>query len=377
MTGGELQTPLFLTRDSRPLWTLLRHQAGLTQMQAAIAVAGVAAAGWVSYSRSNRCYPRRSRYFPPGWTWRNVVGAVDRLDALGLIDHDRRPPGRRGTQSSFCARPDLVTLVNGICPVASLPFLPPRETIILRDRQTGDLMEYRDTAATLAMRRGVAALNARLFVADIVPRLSGGVVRIFNDDFSSGGRFYALGQGNWQGMSATDRARIRIDNQPVIEIDFKALHPTLLYAEAGMPPPPDPYALPDWPRPLVKKALLVLLNAATDLSARRALASDDAMAEVALPSTQEAFRAADALISELRQLHAPIAHAFGTDAGIRLMRQDSDLAANVLARLAAQGIIALPVHDSFLVAVCHADALEAAMLDAARDHGAALCVTRK
>ncbi len=51
--------------------------------------------------------------------------------------------------------------------------------------------------------------------------------------------------------------------------------------------------------------------------------------------------------------HPAIAEAFGSGAGIRLQRKDSDLALGIITNLQEQGILALPVHDSFLVTQTH------------------------
>jgi hypothetical protein len=55
---------------------------------------------------------------------------------------------------------------------------------------------------------------------------------------------------------------------------------------------------------------------------------------------------------------------FGTGEGIRLQREDSDLALAVLQTMEEAGIVTLPIHDSFLVAEEHEAQLEAAMVDA-------------
>jgi len=46
------------------------------------------------------------------------------------------------------------------------------------------------------------------------------------------------------------------------------------------------------------------------------------------------------------------------------MRQDSDMANQIMLGLARRGIVALPVHDSFLVKARHADQLREAMVSA-------------
>jgi hypothetical protein len=57
-----------------------------------------------------------------------------------------------------------------------------------------------------------------------------------------------------------------------------------------------------------------------------------------------------AYVSALVERLAPIAQWFGTGEGLRLQREDSDLALGIVDRLLAKGIVALPIHDSFIVA---------------------------
>ena len=93
------------------------------------------------------------------------------------------------------------------------------------------------------------------------------------------------------------------------------------------------------------------------------------MEEVAPLGSQDALRAAAALIEALKAMHRPIAHAFHSDAGARLMTIDSDIASCVMTDLLNKGIVALPVHDSFLVPASQRSRLEEAMLKAAHRAG--------
>jgi hypothetical protein len=63
-------------------------------------------------------------------------------------------------------------------------------------------------------------------------------------------------------------------------------------------------------------------------------------------------------------MHSPIAGAFGDDAGIRLMRRDSDIMMRALKVLNTDGTPALPVHDSLIVPQRHAGNAAAAMSQA-------------
>src|SRR5690606_31490510 len=69
-----------------------------------------------------------------------------------------------------------------------------------------------------------------------------------------------------------------------------------------------------------------------------------------------------ALFDLAASVHQPIAHHFGTDAGMRLMRYDSDIALAVMGSFAEQGIPILGVHDSFIVPRRHEPELRETMV---------------
>jgi hypothetical protein len=50
---------------------------------------------WISYSRSHNYYanPARKRYWPVSTMYGATVSSVDQLASLGLIEHQRMPPG--------------------------------------------------------------------------------------------------------------------------------------------------------------------------------------------------------------------------------------------------------------------------------------------
>lgn len=297
-----------------------------------------------------------------------IVGAADHLDAMGLIEHNRTAPNQRGWQLSMKATPELIARTSKIISVGPrLEIARPAESIILRDAD-GALLDYRETASSVRMRRSLEQLNEAIRSTDISDNVASPMVRIFNRDFRRGGRFYAQG-GGWQSMKKEARKQIAIAGESVVEIDYKTLHPAILYAKAGAPLPKDCYAIDGWPRPLVKIALLVLINAKDRVSARLAIANHDPMAANAVPGSQEAIAAAARLIDDVRRVHRPIAWAFHADKGAELMNIDSDLAETVMHLMLRQGVVVLPVHDSFLVPASKAELLEEAMLKAAHEAG--------
>lgn len=205
--------------------------------------------------------------------------------------------------------------------------------------------------------------------------------RIFADGtFAKGGRFYG---GWWQGVPSEYRRWIEIDGRVTVELDYSSMQPRLLYAEVGHPAPPDSYLLPNWPteiRPLVKTLFAQLLNsdpsssnpnqwhrfAPSLLNRQRAKVSKAKQAD----TNRKLFKAtfgrdyAD-LIRDVLAFHEPIRAAFFTKAWGRMQRLDSDIAEGVMLRLLARNppVVALPIHDSFIVGRLDEQAAHAAMLD--------------
>lgn len=358
------QTRLSLRWEHRPHWAALREEFGGTETTAAVILSLFTSDGPVSYSRNHNHYVAPRRYRSRLYTFRSVVGAVDYLDGQGLIIHDRVRPGNRNWQSSMLARPELRDRVSAI--LASGPaLLParPSETIVLRNAEK-EPVDYHDTPTTRRMRRNLEQFNEAIRGTLLTGVLPCSMVRTFK----RGGRFYAQG-GGWQSMAKEARKQITIGGEPVVEIDYKTLHPAILYAQAGAHLPEDSYHIDGWPRPLVKVALLILVNSKNTHEARFAIAHHPEIAGLAPRGTQEAFRAASDLMAAVKKMHHPIAWAFYSDKGAELMSLDSVLAETVMHLMMMAGIVVLPVHDSFLVQRSKADQLEEAMLRAAYETG--------
>lgn len=372
LPGDEPQIPLGVKFDTKPIWQALKDAFDVDAMGAAIVIAAVEAARSgkaVSYSRSSNYYTNANRH--PLMTLKRVRGQVDMLAAAGWVTNYKQAPGCRGWQSAFEATPELVDAVTYIMrDKPRLRLLQPLDLTILRDAE-GRPLDFKPTRENERRDKRTAGFNKAISSADIVSmegaNLACPMVRIYNRDFNRGGRFYGMGT-SWQNIKAEARKALTIDGEPVVELDFKTLHPAILYAEAGVAMPADCYAIGNWPRDLVKVAMLTLINAPTISKARFSLAHSDRMKQMAEPGSQHAMQLASDLIDAIKRKHAPISGAFHSDAGARLMRIDSDIAEAVMGDLIARkGIVTLPVHDSFLVPASKRDELEEAMTRAAFD----------
>ena len=110
-------------------------------------------------------------------------------------------------------------------------------------------------------------INASLSEQDIQPAyLVQGFQRIFSNgnlpgfNWNAGGRLYAIG-GGYQQEPGSERLKMTINGEPVVEIDIRASHLTILHALKGVPlPGGDPYDIPGIPRLVVKSWVAMTLG---------------------------------------------------------------------------------------------------------------------
>lgn len=284
----------------------------------------------------------------------------------------------RGWQSFATATDETINRVRKITGGAKIPLAGPVDPIELR---AADKIDYRESRDRQRDRRVVDMLNEGVAGANIQNTRVGLLRRIFNRNFSHGGRFYAMG-GGWQTLSKQARSRIQIDGEPVVELDYVAMHPTLIYAMFDRPPPAVVYAIGAWPRDLVKLAMLAVINADNPNDALHVIAKSDGrsnnpekrdrelMQALTMPASNEAYTLARKLMEDVAAYHAPIAEAFYSGIGLKLMAIDSGIAARVMSEmLRRHGVTVLPVHDSFLVPESKAELLRETMIKAAHEAG--------
>ncbi|MRX33845.1 hypothetical protein [Aminobacter sp. MDW-2] len=240
------------------------------------------------------------------------------------------------------------------------------ETIILKAKTRSDgpklLINYADTDSTRAMRKDMEALNTLLSKADIRlgeerPLVPVFLTRRFQIDcpeaphvFDRHGRLYG---GFWQSLPKARRHLLRIDGEPVADLDFAAMFVQLAYLHAGAAiPNSDPYGdIDGLPRKAVKKAVASLL---CRQGAMVRLPSDLRQ----LVDPEWTGRKVEAAI---RERHPAIAHLFGVGIGLRLMFTESEIMLATLRILIGQGIPVLPMHDGIMMAATQEAAARRAM----------------
>jgi hypothetical protein len=157
---------------------------------------------------------------------------------------------------------------------------------------------------------------------------------------------------------------LKINDNETVEIDYSGLHINMLYHMENIDYQDDPYyaiiPLPEY-RPFLKKLLLVMINAKSFESARRAIQKYvNENSDVIYPET---ILIKD-LIQYVAEVHNPISKYFCSSIGIKLQNIDSDITLQILNYFTENNIVCLPVHDSFIVEKKHELLLKSQMQNA-------------
>jgi len=322
-----------------------------------------------------------------------TIDIVDRLLELGFIGqaigYKDRETGIGKTTRVWPEKPLVKLFEDAKFGLLDIGEHKDRETIILRDNADKPV-EFTSTKKTDRMAKVVRSYNALISQTFVdIPQLDVPIIgmngrdivhvsqsdkftrRVFNrgdKTFRKGGRFYG---GWWQRCSKEWRKKIYINDQPTNELDFSALHIVMLYAKRGIDywrsVGTDPYEIPLEPsvarsptemREVVKRLLLVAVNALDDKSAFKAFRNSAARRSREKHLTNKQLAG---ILAAVREKHYPIAADLASDAGIDLMNLDSQITETIVEEFVSRGIPVLLVHDSYIVPLGYEDLLQECM----------------
>lgn len=264
---------------------------------------------------------------------------------------------------------------------------PSREVILLsrvarsysaetrRTSKLKKLIDYDDTLISQAYRVAVRELNAFLDAADIEflddgmeplvdphSRMLTRRFTIFDEQVTGFDQVGRLFGGFWMTLKRERRKQIRINGEPVAELDFSSMFTRLAYADLLLPAPEgDQYAIPglEAHRDGVKLAMNCFLfdeslkrrswpqDMSFGLETGGEVATGDDASENKLPDGWSVARTKKAILS----IHPALGRAWGRGLGYRLMWRESEILMAVLRELIDRGIPALGLHDGLLVPV--------------------------
>lgn len=377
--NAERVIPQFQRTRARRSPDLLTFQATVEALTAHVAYEHLRGAGPVRLSLRNEVLRKSNRYISPLQSTQlpKVIALLATPELAFLkVDKGTAPTSFSvGRQTRISAGPRLVRRLDGVT-LDDIGRRPGEELVLLkgsRDERTGiaELVDYTDNTFTEQYRAEVRKLNAFLAGADLryvgesplVDERDRHLTRRFTrESFGCGGRLFG---GFWQSLKKADRlANVLINSEPVVSVDFRSMVLRIAYAYARKPAPEgdlyeitftstsgSPVVLP---RSIVKKIVAARLNGAQEW-----------------PAELREYRRGlpwRSVVASLKQAHAPIAEMFERDLGQTFAFTESEVLVDALLSLAADGVVALPVHDCIVVAESDAAAAEHAMLASFQYH---------
>ena len=346
----------------------------------------------IGFSKNNNSYKVKSRYNKAGVS-PQIIEIVKRMVEYGFLEEVKGHHDKSGGSNSFTARirPSLKlrsAFQQLETDLYSIDHHKHAELIILRTKfkdENGhdwkENIEYADTELTDQWREQVKAYNSLLKRTFIdIPTLSEPFIkakiekgdrtgqdmivsigpdnkhvhRVFNgieeDNFHKGGRFFG---GWWLQVPKAYRKLIHLNDQPTVEVDYKAIHPNLLLSEPEL----DPYTLDqmvlpevfnnkDDQRSAVKGVVLMAINATSAEEAfgafRQSKKEGDRMRRLTNQQLQK-------LLDAFTDKYPEIKNALNTGQGLYLMNLDSQIANMIIDYYTKQNIPILCIHDSFII----------------------------
>jgi hypothetical protein len=174
------------------------------------------------------------------------------------------------------------------------------------------------------------------------------MTRIFSrGDMRLGGRFYS----SIQNMKAEARKYLRFDGDPIIEIDYSSIHPTMLYDYEQQVMDGDPYSIDGFARSDVKVAFNIMLN-------RNGGGSQTSAANTIAEEIHCSKEDAESLEQAIFKKHQSLSKYFNSDSGLELQRKDSKLAFYILRHFTQTlNRPIITIHDSAIVSVRDTESL--------------------
>jgi hypothetical protein len=283
--------------------------------------------------------PRGKEAFDPGSYWRRcglsyrfTIAALDRLYEGGYITQFKgffNGPAGFGRLTRIYGTEKLSTRVDAPAIGDHMQFTQDDETLVLKG------FDYEATTLS-ADHPDVSQLRIiNEFLKDFSWPQKAPIRLIYSGGPLLGGRVYT----RFQNMPKAVRAELTINGEQTVELDFKANHLMMLVALSGLKPPEDPYLtiayLAGQSREKVKAFINTSLSAANATQAFNACKKDRINKALFLEleaATKTAFP------------DVPLYQGFG----VYLQSLEGQVALNIMAEGARNGIPVLPVHDSFI-----------------------------
>lgn len=239
--------------------------------------------------------------------------------------------------------------------------------VFYRQQEIGLALNPAELELWLAKRNSVPDRKGAKF--RLPEMFSTDIYRVFNNGneadpkFDEGGRLFG---GSWMYFPEDLRRATTINGKPTVELDYANCHPRMLYHQRGLPGSGDLYTVPEIAayeaatgvdrgtyRSCIKWLMQILINGG---GRPEAVEPPNGMLFPPDISIKQ-------MVRFIETMHQPIADAFRSGAGLRLMRIESEIALEIVTLAMAEEWTVLPVHDSFITTIDQRDRLKAMMID--------------
>jgi hypothetical protein len=316
------------------------------------------------------------QYNPHGYGHKPLIAVIKQLQKNGLLVLQKGKPWfstneegeeEKSKLSEFRASDQLIKICDDLGYTAEATqnnfegFLELRTTVKPKKRRAYIETPY-STYTNELMSEYCELLNQHRFEVDGESLGHIHLVRKYSDWDGSGE--LKFGGRTWQPymqFGSAKRAKITIDGQPVVAVDYPASQLNVIYKHltGEFLAPEDPYEVDGIARSTAKYLVNIMLNSDSYYGASRAANNEDNLKDKLKTKAKieqyhkdiKSFGSLKKLMVAIEQRNAPIAECFlkGKAKGQEYAWLEANLVFEVARRLARSGVPALTVHDEFIV----------------------------
>lgn len=345
---------------------------------------------FVYYSRDNNNYKNIERYNPVKISIRKLREVIDLLIKCGFIDHRNGNYVKYSKELSYQSRirptVKFISFVKRYKIERAHLREHPSDVIVLKNPNK-QLSDYVENQYIQKIRKDCLKYNTSLahykiqlkrnkttnnYLSDnYIDFANKSYRRIFNNTFTSGGRFYGPW---WLGVPSQLRKFITINDNETVEYDYSSLIIHQIYSEVGLnyftenSYSQDPYTLNDIPeseRKINKAIIQIGLNCKNLESLHKAIIAEFKKGNLqgAKPSKNEINRR----LSIFKEMNPKISNYIYSNCALKFQFQDSEIARSIINMCCRNLIPVLSIHDSFIVEHTNSKFIKNAMSSAIQE----------
>jgi hypothetical protein len=322
---------------------------------------------------------RIKSYFNIGYQgWANTVRIFEKLGYLTIFPGGYFEVQQTGYQTKLKISDKFKELVNKF-KLTYQDILKRTPPISLKDSEDNEIKVI-NSKTTNPIRKRIERYNNLILSSDIeLPidkidykrRKSTGFANrtytkhYLDRSYKSGGKYYSP---CWQNLSKELRKEIKINCQETVELDFNAMHLHLLYCKVNkkltdyIPEDMDAYQLLNRNRKIVKTSFTCCINNNCNKDNVNQVVGPKVARK--FPEIFEKNTSYRDIVDELGSHHPEVSQFFYAQIGNEVSNMESKVSDYIIGKLTRKNILALNIHDSFIVSIPYKDILLNTMIDA-------------